>query len=83
MSAFTRNKALLDWLKEMDEHTLSAIGVSPSYLRLIAYGHKRPSAKAAALIELATRGTVTRQSLRPDDWHLIWPELNTPRHETA
>lgn len=83
MSAFTRNQALLDWLKEMDERALSTIGVSPSYLRLIAYGHKRPSAKASALIELATHGMVTRQSLRPEDWHLIWPELGMPHHELA
>lgn len=26
-------------------------------------------------IEKATNGAVTRRDLRPDDWHLIWPEL--------
>ena len=26
-------------------------------------------------IEHATEGEVTRRDLRPDDWHLIWPEL--------
>jgi len=26
-------------------------------------------------IERATNGAVTRKDLRPDDWHLIWPEL--------
>lgn len=26
-------------------------------------------------IEQATNGAVTRRDLRPDDWHLIWPEL--------
>ncbi|WP_462387264.1 YdaS family helix-turn-helix protein [Acidovorax sp. Q11] len=26
-------------------------------------------------IEVATCGAVTRRELRPDDWHLIWPEL--------
>jgi DNA-binding transcriptional regulator YdaS (Cro superfamily) len=26
-------------------------------------------------IERETGGKVTRQELRPDDWHLIWPEL--------
>lgn len=26
-------------------------------------------------IEQATEGQVTRKDLRPDDWHLIWPEL--------
>lgn len=29
----------------------------------------------AAAIESATAGAVTRRDLRPDDWHLIWPEL--------
>ena len=34
-------------------------------------------------IERTTNGAVTRRDLRPDDWHLIWPELaesepNTP-----
>ena len=27
------------------------------------------------VIERLTRGAVTRQELRPNDWHLIWPEL--------
>lgn len=31
--------------------------------------HRCPS------IERATAGAVTRRDLRPDDWHLIWPEL--------
>ena len=26
-------------------------------------------------IEQKTGGAVTRQELRPNDWHLIWPEL--------
>ncbi|MBW8072895.1 MAG: hypothetical protein GJU77_04315 [Ferrovum sp.] len=26
-------------------------------------------------IERATEGAVTRRDLRPDDWHMIWPEL--------
>lgn len=26
-------------------------------------------------IEQATKGAVTRQDLRPDDWQRIWPEL--------
>jgi DNA-binding transcriptional regulator YdaS (Cro superfamily) len=28
-------------------------------------------------IERATNGLVSRRDLRPDDWHLIWPELAT------
>ena len=29
----------------------------------------------AARVERATDGAVTRKELRPNDWHLIWPEL--------
>ena len=28
-------------------------------------------------IERQTAGAVSRQKLRPDDWHRIWPELAT------
>jgi DNA-binding transcriptional regulator YdaS (Cro superfamily) len=28
-----------------------------------------------AKIESFTGGDVTRKEMRPDDWHLIWPEL--------
>nr|WP_257878115.1 MULTISPECIES: helix-turn-helix domain-containing protein [Ralstonia] len=30
-------------------------------------------------IERETRALVTRKHLRPDDWHLIWPELISAR----
>ena len=33
-----------------------------------------PSGKCA-LVEQATGGAVTRKDLRPDDWHIVWPEL--------
>lgn len=36
-----------------------------------------------AVIEEATDGAVSRRDLRPDDWHLIWPELATPTQEVA
>ena len=29
----------------------------------------------AARVEHVTNGAVTRKELRPNDWHLIWPEL--------
>lgn len=32
-------------------------------------------AEYASAIEIATGGQVTRQELRPNDWHRIWPEL--------
>ena len=33
-----------------------------------------PPAKCV-LLEKWSKGQVTRQDLRPNDWHLIWPEL--------
>ena len=38
-------------------------------------GHRPIPLEYMAAIELATDGQVTRKDLRPDDWHLIWPEL--------
>jgi DNA-binding transcriptional regulator YdaS (Cro superfamily) len=32
-------------------------------------------------IEQATKGVVTRQMLRPDDWKSIWPELDVANDE--
>ena len=39
------------------------------------YANRRPGPAACVAIEKATSGAVRRQDLRPDDWHLIWPEL--------
>lgn len=36
---------------------------------------RRPDAANCVAIEKATGGAVHRWDLRPDDWHLIWPEL--------
>lgn len=45
---------------------------------------KRPvPEKMAVAIEAATLGAVSRQELRPDDWHLIWPELAQQVESTA
>lgn len=37
-----------------------------------------PDAAHCVAIERATNGVVSRRDLRPDDWHLIWPELAEP-----
>lgn len=34
-------------------------------------------------IERVTQGEVTRRDLRPDDWHLIWPDLVVQSCEEA
>lgn len=71
----TRNSTLLKWLKTASDAAVSSTGTSRAYLRLIAYGHKTASAEIAVRTETATKGEVTRQDLRPDDWQQIWPEL--------
>jgi len=50
-------------------------GCSVGTLYQVALAHKKPSAKLATRIQAATNGVVSRRDLRPDDWHLIWPEL--------
>lgn len=37
------------------------------------------SPKTAVAIENATDKGVNRKELKPDDWPLIWPELNTTK----
>lgn len=39
---------------------------------------KEVPVRRAVAVERATGGAVTRQDLRPNDWHEIWPELATP-----
>lgn len=49
--------------------------VSRSYLAQMSSGASPISAERCVAIERATNGAVTRKDLRPNDWHLIWPEL--------
>ncbi len=51
------------------------LGISISYLSQLASGASSISPTRCIDIERATDGKVTRRDLRPDDWHLIWPEL--------
>jgi len=53
------------------------LGISISYLSQMSTGKSAISASRCVEIERETNGLVTRQELRPDDWHLIWPELAT------
>lgn len=57
-------KALADWL-----------GVTKAAVwQWKQQGRKTPIAHCS-VIEAKTHCAVTRRDLRPDDWHLIWPEL--------
>ena len=40
------------------------------------YANRRPGPAHCLAIERATNGAVTRRDLRPDDCHLIWPDLD-------
>ncbi len=53
----------------------AAIGVGQSTISNWRARGTTPDAAHCAAIERATTGTVSRRDLRPEDWHLIWPEL--------
>lgn len=52
-------------------------GTTLSYLRKVA-SIKRTTIHplTCSLLEKESGGKVSRKSLRPDDWRLIWPELD-------
>ncbi|WHL26663.1 YdaS family helix-turn-helix protein [Pseudomonas juntendi] len=77
-----KNTQMLDWLKAASDEAIARTGTTRGYLRQIAYGNKQASAMVAANLERETQGLITRQSLRPDDWQAIWPELSTVRLRT-
>lgn len=45
------------------------------HLRNVSYGLREASPALAMQLERKTKGAVTRRDLRPNDYHLIWPEL--------
>lgn len=51
------------------------LGVSCPTVSQWASGVRPTPVNRCVAIEQATAGAVTRKDLRPDDWHLIWPEL--------
>jgi DNA-binding transcriptional regulator YdaS (Cro superfamily) len=51
------------------------IGVSPVLISQWAHGVRPVPIIHALAIERLTEGSVRRWDLRPNDWHLIWPEL--------
>ena len=53
----------------------AAIGVGQSAISNWRSRSTTPDAVYCVAIERATNGQVSRRDLRPDDWHLIWPEL--------
>lgn len=57
----------------------SKLGVTPGFVSQWRTGVRPIPIERCAAIEKATDGAVTRKDLRPDDWHLIWPELTEKR----
>ena len=43
------------------------------------YGGRKPDPENSVGLEKATDGAVPRSEFYPDDWQLIWPELNESR----
>ena len=52
-----------------------ACDTTPGHLQNVMYGYRTCAADLAVKLERETRKAVTRQELRPNDWHEIWPEL--------
>jgi DNA-binding transcriptional regulator YdaS (Cro superfamily) len=53
------------------------IGKSPAFVSQMAAAQRPVPPLIANQIEMATGGRVTRRELRPDDFHLIWPDLQS------
>jgi DNA-binding transcriptional regulator YdaS (Cro superfamily) len=51
------------------------VGTTVGHLNNVAYEQRIASAALARQIAIATDSEVHVWDLRPDDWHLIWPEL--------
>lgn len=62
-----------------------AIGAHASDLSDWVSGVRPVPVHRCVAIERATNGAVTRRDLRPDDCHLIWPDLaiSDPNHPQA
>ena len=56
-------------------HLAEALGVRQPTISEWAKGDRPIPIERCVQIEQATKGAVTRQDLRPDDWPRIWPEL--------
>ena len=54
-----------------------AIDVSPALVHQWRSGIRPVPVQHCLAIHRATKGAVTPRDLRPDDWHLIWPDLAT------
>lgn len=70
---------LCDYIKPLPHDEREALaeraGTSWLHMRNVAFSGKSCGFLLAVALERETAGAVRRWDLRPDDWHLIWPEL--------
>lgn len=52
-----------------------ALSMSPANINQWMTGKRPVPIERCVAIEQATKGAITRQDLRPNDWAAIWPEL--------
>lgn len=60
-----------------------ALGVKPVVVSRWGSGAKPVPIERCLVVERATEGLVSRQDLRPTDWWVIWPELQTTQAMTT
>lgn len=65
---------------EVRRDLCARFGLSPQYLYQCLTGRRGMRAEDAVRLERDSGGLVTRRHLRPQDWHLIWPELVDADH---
>lgn len=75
---------LIEYLNSLDATQRTAFVLacetSENYLRKGASLGQKFGAELCVRIERASEGNVTRKDLHPDDWALIWPELDVGSH---
>lgn len=75
------NQTLRDYLDKLPRGGIALfatkLGISTVYLSQLAARQdgREPSPELCVQIEVLSGRDVRRWSLRPDDWHRIWPEL--------
>lgn len=68
-------KYFFDLTPDARQAFAESVGTTPKHLTNVSYGYKTLDEKVCVAIEQKTSRIVTRQEMRPTDWHLIWPEL--------
>jgi len=74
-TAMELRKYLFEMPPQERQAFAESVGTTARHLTNVAYGSRTLDEKVCVAIEQCTRKIVTRQELRPEDWHLIWPEL--------